>query len=211
MRAPPQLRPMRVDSAAAALLAGLGTGAHCALMCGPLACAFKVHPVAYHSGRLLSYASAGALCGLLGQAGRTGLHSPFARLAPWSLLVVLVLMALGVDRKLPVPGFVMRLALRVRLKHGLGWLSPLIPCGPLWLMLGVAAASGAAAEGAALLLCFAAGTVLLYAPLLAGWARMQGCFSPGWLARTRLLLIWTAVALMAWRLWNDASHGCCGL
>ena len=202
---------MRVESAAAALLAGLGTGAHCALMCGPLACAFKVNPVAYHLGRLLSYTCAGALCGLLGQAGRLGFSSPLARLAPWALFVVLVLMALGVDRRLPVPGFVLRLALKVRLMRSLGWLSPLIPCGPLWLMLGAAAASGAASEGAVLLLCFSAGTVLVYAPLLAGWSRVQGRFSSDWIARTRMFLIWSAVALMAWRLWRNSSHGCCGL
>jgi sulfite exporter TauE/SafE len=202
---------MHVDSAAAALFAGLGTGAHCALMCGPMACAFQVRPFSYHLGRLLSYGFAGALCGLLGNAGRLVFHSPFARIAPWVLLLVLVLMALGVDRRIPAPAFVFRAAQRIRLKRSLGWLSPLIPCGPLWLMLGVAVTTGAAGEGALLLLCFAAGTVFVYAPLLAGWSRVQVSCGAERVGRMRTFLVWAAVALMAWRLSNPTSNGCCGL
>jgi sulfite exporter TauE/SafE len=139
------------------------------------------------------------------------LHSPFARVAPWALLLALVLMALGVDRRVPAPRFLLRLSLKVRLKQSLGWLSPLIPCGPLWLMLGVAAASGTVADGALLLLSFSVGTVLVYAPLVAGWSHLQGLCSPHWMERTRQGLVWTAVALMAWRLGNPSSDGCCGL
>ena len=120
-------------------------------------------------------------------------------------------MAFGLDRRVPAPRFLLRLSLKVRLKQSLGWLSPLIPCGPLWLMLGVAAASGTIEDGALLLFSFSAGTVLVYAPLLAGWARVQGLCSPLWLERTRKGLVWTAVALMAWRLGNPSSDGCCGL
>jgi sulfite exporter TauE/SafE len=149
---------MHVESAAAALFAGLGTGAHCALMCGPMACAFQVRPFSYHLGRLLSYGFAGVLCGLLGNAGRLVFHSPFARIAPWVLLLVLVLM-----------------------------------------------------EGALLLLCFAAGTVFVYAPLLAGWFRVQVSCGAERVGRMRTFLVWAAVALMAWRLSNPTSNGCCGL
>ena len=202
---------MRVESAIAALLAGVGTGVHCAAMCGPLACAFRVNPVSYHSGRMFAYSGIGALCGLIGQAGRMWFETPFARCAPWLLLLVLVFMATGLEQRVPVPLFLQRLALRVRLQGSLGLLSPLIPCGPLWLMLGVAAASGAALDGAFLLFSFSVGTVLLYAPLLAGWSRVQKNCNPLWGSRVRQLLLWTAVVLMAWRLSNDSSHGCCHL
>lgn len=202
---------MRIESAVAAVLSGIATGAHCAAMCGPLACAFRANPLSYHLGRILSYTCVGALCGLLGQAGRTWLESSVARFAPWALLLVLVLMATGVERRFPAPAFTLRFAVRMRLQGSLGLFSPLIPCGPLWLMLGVAAASGAALDGAVLLGCFSAGTVVLYVPLLTGWSLVQQRCSPVWGSRVRRVLLWTAVGLMAWRLSNDPSNGCCRL
>jgi sulfite exporter TauE/SafE len=202
---------MRVESVVSALFAGVATGAHCAVMCGPLACAFRVRPFSYHSSRLLSYSLAGAFCGLLGQVGRMWFESPFVRGAPWALLLVLVLMATGIERRFPLPAFFQRFVLRARLQGSLGLVSPLIPCGPLWLMLGVAAATGGAIDGAALLFCFSAGTVVLYVPLLLGWARVQENCTPVWRSRLRFLLLWGAVGLMAWRLSNDPSHGCCRL
>lgn len=202
---------MRAESVVASLIAGLATGAHCAAMCGPMACAFRVVPVSYHFGRLLSYTLAGALCGLLGQAGKFWFKTALARIGPWTLLLVLVLMATGIERRLPFPRFLHRFASGVRLQTSLGILSPLIPCGPLWLMLGVATTTGGAADGAVLLLCFAAGTVLLYAPLLSGWVWFQCSCGPMWGNRLRLLLLWAAVGLMAWRLSKEPSHGCCRL
>jgi hypothetical protein len=66
----------------AAFLAGLGGGAHCAGMCGPLIGAARVsggsasgrpawlrHALAYNAGRIASYCAAGALTGALGAAG----------------------------------------------------------------------------------------------------------------------------------------------
>ena len=63
----------------AALVLGLAGGGHCAGMCGGIVGALslapggRTHPVrftfAYHAGRTLSYASAGAIVGALGHAG----------------------------------------------------------------------------------------------------------------------------------------------
>jgi hypothetical protein len=67
---------------AAAFLAGLAGGVHCAAMCGPIvgiACGARRegtgkghwlrHALAYNAGRIASYAAAGALTGAIGAGG----------------------------------------------------------------------------------------------------------------------------------------------
>ena len=205
------LTPMHVESVAAAFLAGLGTGVHCALMCGPMACALHVKPVGYHVSRVLSYTGAGLLCGAIGQVARTSLSSGPARIAPWMFLIVLLLMALGLDKRLPLPSFLLRKSMQLRLQRHLGWLSVLIPCGPLWLMLGVAASSGSALAGAGLLLSFAMGTVVLYASSQVGWGLIERRVSPPRWGLFQKALLWSATSVLAWRLLNFSPHGCCAL
>jgi sulfite exporter TauE/SafE len=76
----------------AAFLAGLGGGAHCAAMCGPLlgaTCGARAdgngrsawlrHALAYNAGRIASYCTAGALTGALGAAGLALRGGPVAQ------------------------------------------------------------------------------------------------------------------------------------
>ena len=65
-----------------------------------------------------------------------------ARLVPWTFAVVLIVLGLGLEKRLPQPRFAASLLFRARLNRSLGWLTPLLPCGPLWLMLGAAAITG---------------------------------------------------------------------
>jgi sulfite exporter TauE/SafE len=123
----------------AALVAGLATSVHCTAMCGPLACAMRVRPAEYHATRFISYTLAGALCGTLGQAVAGILQGSTARIVPWVFVAVLVMLGFGLEKKIPQPRFIANLLLRARLNRTLGWLTPLLPCGPLWLMLGAAA------------------------------------------------------------------------
>jgi sulfite exporter TauE/SafE len=90
----------------ATFLAGLGSGAHCAAMCGPLlgaACGARAtgtgrtawvrNALAYNMGRVTSYCVAGALTGALGAAGLAWRGGPAAQqlvLALMSASLVLI-------------------------------------------------------------------------------------------------------------------------
>lgn len=202
---------MDISSALAAFLTGLGTSLHCAVMCGPMACAFRVPPIKYHLTRLLSYTSAGALCGGLGQIVQSTLHTGPLHLAPWLFLLALLLMATGLESRMPMPNFLLKLGARLRFERTLGWLSPLIPCGPLWLMLGVAAATGSALTGALFLLCFALGTIPLYFTAQLGLGKIQRTLGPDRLRLLQRSLVWCATGLLAWRLFLPSPNGCCTL
>ena len=202
---------MALETLTAAFLAGLGTGAHCAFMCGPLACALRVRPAHYHLTRLSSYAALGALCGAFGQWMLGCLNTPALQIAPWLLLVGLALLALGLglERRLPIPAPALGSLSRWGLDRHLGWLTPVIPCGPLWWMLATAATSGSASQGMALLLCFGVGTTFLYLGFHTGLLRLQAQASRRTMAFLQPATLWLACALLLWRLWKGGSHGCC--
>lgn len=176
-----------VTTISAALLAGLVTSVHCVGMCGPLACTVSsmkggetsrlVGATAYHLGRLISYGSIGALCGFLGQQPLRWIFDTPAVLLPWFMIVVFLITALGFWKKLPRPKFFDRLFARARMKafrmsstHGgflLGLATPILPCGPLYLLFAACLLTGSPIRGAEFALAFGLGTV----PLL--WAAQQ--------------------------------------
>jgi hypothetical protein len=77
--------------------------AACAVMCGPPSCALRVKPLEYHGGRLVSYGVLGAFAGAAGQVILGVLKSDTARLLPWVLAGVMLIIGLGLDRRLPQP------------------------------------------------------------------------------------------------------------
>jgi uncharacterized protein len=164
-----------------ALVAGLVTSFHCVGMCGPIACGLAAMPAteterltaisAYHGARLSAYASIGAVCGAVGyQPLRWFFDSP-AVLLPWVLVGVLLVFGFGLDKKLPRPPALLKWSARLRFKLGrmspvkggfaLGGITPLLPCGPLYLLFGAALLSGSAIRGAEFALAFGLGTVPL--------------------------------------------------
>jgi sulfite exporter TauE/SafE len=168
-------------------------------MCGPLACALRVKPVEYHLGRLCSYTVAGAFAGLGGSALVEVFHQKAAPVLPWFLAAVLIVLGLGLEKKLPQPHAMAALLLRVRLNRSLGWLTPLLPCGPLWLMLGAAAVTGTWHGGALLMAAFVAGTVPLPWFLQAQAGRLQGRLSPFLIRWTQQGVALLSAALLIWR------------
>ncbi len=180
-------------------------------MCGPLACALKVKPLEYHLARIVAYTLVGGLCGGFGQLVLKRWSNSPLHLAPWVLVLVFLVMATGLERRIPVPAFVSRWSGRIRLERNLGWLTPLIPCGPLWLMFGAAAATGEVLAGATLLLWFAWGTVALYALAQCGFASLQKNVAQRVAPIMQRGFLWLATLLLAWRLWNGGGHGCCSL
>ncbi|MGC3997348.1 MAG: sulfite exporter TauE/SafE family protein [Anaeromyxobacter sp.] len=189
------------------LLGGLG---HCLAMCGPLVGGLALAAagpagtaralqgqLAYHAGRVTTYALLGAIMGLTGAfvdvAGRLAGVKAVAGVLAGALMIASGLGAMGLAAPLRrlearAAGGVARAA-RGLLEGGtagrlfpVGLVLGVMPCGLSWTMFLGAAATGHPGRGLALTLAFALGTVpaLLLAgtagTLLAGRAR-------GWLAR----------------------------
>ena len=205
----------------AVLFASLLGSLHCAGMCGALV-AFAVggmeaHSIpariflqlAYHGGRLVTYALVGAVCGLLGAAldlggSLVGLHRAAAVLAGGTMIGVGIISVLQYRGwRLPrtrVPSALQwllvsgqRLAIGLRpLPRALiiGLLTAFLPCGWLWAFALIAAGTGNAAWGAAVMIAFWAGTVPVLASVGAAVQTLTGTLG------RRLPLI-TAVLLVA--------------
>ncbi len=170
-----------------AFVAGLLGGAHCAAMCGSIV-GMTCRPrsagesprlrflLAYHIGRIASYALAGALAGALGQGavlrGGTWTQQSLMFLMGATLIVV----ALNVAGVQPVAqgmeavGSFLWRRVQPAARHflpvvspwqalGLGAVWGWLPCGMVYAMLLTALASGNAAEGAVILAAFGLGTL----------------------------------------------------
>lgn len=217
-----------------AFLLGLSGGfGHCLMMCGPFVAAAGlaegaacgagigagrsgrgVFQVAYHVGRLITYALLGALLGVLGQAGAlSSLSGPFSptALTRWLKLsagaamllvgvVMLVAWLRGRSAQLPEPtAWVTSLPwfgrAVGRLAGSGGWwglplgaLMGLLPCAPLLPIELAALATGQPLFGAMTMLAFGFGTV----PALAGFgvvSELLGGRARGWLAPVTAALV----------------------
>ena len=170
--------------ATAALVAGLLGGVHCAGMCGGIAASLSAasrgpslpRVLAFNTGRIVSYAVAGALAGAAG-----GLMASAALLDARLLLLVLANVFIGM-MGFYVAGWGRGVVRMEALGRGLwrhieplrrrffpidstpralgagavwGW----VPCGMVYGMLVPAIASGSAAKGALVMAAFGAGTL----------------------------------------------------
>lgn len=209
-----------INSPAAAFIAGLVTSLHCAGMCGPLACTLM--PVKgdrsdaqsisalYHASRLFSYALLGAVAGGLGRMPLAWINGSVVKWLPWIMVIFFVGLALRWDRHIPRPMFLSRLLIRINphLRSGsklrsaalLGFATPLLPCGPLYFLIGLALLSGSAVRGVEFMLAFGLGTVplLWLAQLQFHWVRNR--LSPLWIDRARITLALTSALIIGWRL-----------
>jgi sulfite exporter TauE/SafE len=209
-----------VHTTVGALLAGLVTSVHCAGMCGPLACGLAAMPAsegerlaaasAYHGTRLAAYTVIGAACGALGQQPLAWFFSSPAVVLPWILVGVFLIFGLGLEKRLPRPAMLLRVSARMRLRTRrlspvtsgvvLGGLTPLLPCGPLYLLFGAALLSGSALRGAEFALAFGVGTVPLLWLAQRQLHRLGPRFSRGALVRVQRSLALVTALVLAWRL-----------
>lgn len=209
-----------VNSPSAAFIAGLITSLHCAGMCGPLACGLMpVRPeqgdaqtvsTTYHLTRLASYATLGAIAGGIGGMPLAFVSTSALRWLPWLLVLFFLAVAFRLDRLLPKPAVVARVSFRVhawargrsrvQAAAALGLGTPLLPCGPLYLMIALALISGSALRGVEFMLAFGLGTVplLWLAQSQFHWVRRK--LSPLWLSRTRIALALVTATTLGWRL-----------
>jgi sulfite exporter TauE/SafE len=209
-----------IHDAATGFVAGLVTSLHCLGMCGPLACAIvpvrgdradaQIVISIYHLARLAGYAVLGALFGGLGRLPMEWLGSGVVRWLPWLLVVFFVAVALRWDRHLPHVPVLGNVYLRV---HGwgrarspvsaaavLGLATPLLPCGPLYMVVALAMLAGSALRGVEFMLAFGLGTVplLWLAQTNFHWIRRK--LPPGWIARVQMTLALVTAVVIAWRL-----------
>lgn len=200
-----------INTSAAAFIFGLITSMHCVLMCGPLLCALmplntrsgKLHLGAslYQLMRVLSYTAIGALLGGFGDSIQGFMNSDAAHIFPWILVALLFIIGFGLEKLFPQPAFVGRLVGRLQsrfmprntyARYGFtGALTPLLPCGPLYMIFGVCLFTGSAAQGAAFMFAFGLGTV----PLLMLVHLQYTVISKRWLS-VRMPLLRRVVALV---------------
>lgn len=174
---------------AAAFLGGLAGGMHCAGMCGGIVrvlCAphgrqdttpSTHYLLAYNAGRIASYACAGLLAGLLGQAGLLTRAAPILQPVLFAL-ASLMLVALGlylagampVMARIESAGAWLWRGLQPWSRHvlpvtslpralGLGALWGWLPCGMVYALLLTALALGSGWQGALVMLAFGLGTL----------------------------------------------------
>lgn len=210
-----------VNTAAGAFVAGLATSLHCAGMCGPVACSLMAlksgedqqmqAAALYHIGRLCSYSVIGVIAGSLGRWPLEKLTGSPVMVLPWVLAVILLGIALGLHVRLPRPAFLRRWSARTRLRLvripvqqgalALGLATPLMPCGPLYIMVGIALVSGSAVRGAEFMLSFALGTVPLLWFAQQRFHVWQHQLGPAAMARVRRGVALAGAILVFARLW----------
>lgn len=208
----------------AAFVAGTVASLHCVGMCGPLSCAvvrggkgdsnLGAHGL-YHVGRLFSYSLLGILAGLVGSSAISWFGQNPARYAPWAFAAFFLVMASGMDgyvtRWQAKKGFGRGIVQRAYRFSGnarglaLGLATPLIPCGPLYVMLWAATTTGSAMDGAVAMAAYAFGTVPLLLLAQTGWSWLSLRAKPQTLARLRQGMALVAVALICVRASMDTS------
>jgi sulfite exporter TauE/SafE len=223
-----------VNTPAAAFAAGLVTSLHCAAMCGPLGCALvsgrataptdgvpspdpQTLATAYQLSRLASYTALGALAGGAGAVPLSLLGGSALRWLPWALVAFFVAVALRLDRRLSRVAVLarwqwrLRFALRGRSRLAgaafVGAATPLLPCGPLYFLVALAALAGSVARGAELMLAFGLGTLPLLWLAQANFGRLAKYFSPTAVARTQTTLALLTALVLAWRLRGTLGLG----
>jgi hypothetical protein len=143
---------------AAAFLLGLAGSFHCAVMCGPLVLAVQTSRgrgrfgnLAYHGGRIATYAVLGAVSGLIGAA------IAFAGFQRWISIAAgfLVLLASLTSFTARMNGWIGKTVLAVKARFGLllhnqswgasvllGGLNGLLPCGLVYVACATAVRCG---------------------------------------------------------------------
>jgi sulfite exporter TauE/SafE len=211
---------LTVYNGVSALIAGLITSVHCVAMCGPLSCAFtptradQASPqlvlTCYHLAKLFAYGLVGALAGAFGSVVIRSVESSWLNYLPWILVAFFLVVAFRLDHLLPKPvwlgGFYARSTGRF-FKLGkpaaammIGFASPLLPCGPLYMIFGLSLFSGSAIKGAEFAVGFGLGTLPLLWFAQSQFMRLNQRVSSKWLLRIQRTAAFIAALVIAWRL-----------
>lgn len=209
-----------IYNAYTALVAGLVTSVHCVAMCGPLSCAFTPEKkndaspqlvlTTYHIAKLISYAIVGTLAGACGSIVLHTVESSWLNRLPWILVIFFLIIAFRLDPFIPKPKwlgvyyqkFVVRFnKLQRPVAAGLiGFASPLLPCGPLYMIFGLALFSGSAVKGAEFTIGFGMGTIPLLWLAQSQFMRWNSVVGGICLPRIQRVAAFIAAWVVAWRL-----------
>ena len=222
------MEPMLASAGAlSALVAGATGSLHCALMCGPLACAGlpstgperRRAAISWHLGRVVAYCFVGLLLGALGRGVSRGLMISVQPVLPWVMAAGLVITALDLARHVrPLPGV---LSISRALARGgarlqpvtraflLGAATPFLPCGLLYGLFLAAIATGTPWGGAAVLGAFSLGALPALAAVQLGVNRLDRAPRLALVAR-RVVPLVAAVVLVARALMTRGDVAKCG-
>jgi len=209
-----------VYNAYTALIAGLVTSVHCVAMCGPLSCAFTPNKpgdaepavvlTSYHLAKLISYAIVGALAGAFGSVVIRTVEGSWLNLLGWILVAFFLVVAFRLDRFFPKPKWLGHSYRAVTTRFSrlnkplaagvIGFASPLLPCGPLYMIFGLALFSGSALKGAEFAIGFGIGTLPLLWLAQSKFMRMNRRVTPQTLLRIQRVVALVAALVVAWRL-----------
>jgi sulfite exporter TauE/SafE len=213
--------------AASALVAGATGSLHCALMCGPLACAGlprsgpdrRVAAVGWHVGRVVAYTLVGFALGALGRGVSQGLVLSVQPVLPWVMAAGLVITAFDLAKHArPIPGVVhvSRALARLGAKTSpgvrsflLGAATPFLPCGLLYGLFLAAIATGSPWGGAAVLGSFAFGAVPAIALVQVGATKIDR-FPRATLVMRRVVPLVAAAVLVVRALTTKEAPEHCG-
>jgi len=218
----------QIDTTATAFVAGLMTSVHCVGMCGPLSCSWAISskPGAsdfmrdtslYHAGRLLSYGIVGGIAGTLGVMPLKWFQHGSGIALPWLLVALFLMVGLGLDQWLPKPRFLGHGLRRIQTEAFqlkapwraalLGFATPLLPCGPLYLMFALAMANGSALKGSEFAVAFGLGTLplLWLAQSQIHW--LGGRLQPTTMRKLQRGLAILTTLIMAYRLRDTLDFG----
>lgn len=182
---------MQIELVSAALVFGFLTGFHCIGMCGPIALSLPLKSsswwarvmsaITYNMGRVATYTFMGLVFGLAGQGLRLAGMQQGLSIVIGVVIILSVLFPLLFDRllvRLPLFKLVNGVKSRLGLLFGrktygalflVGLLNGLLPCGPVYVAIGLSLAAGSALYGAFYMALFGIGTLpIMLALNLAG-------------------------------------------
>lgn len=214
------IEPQAIYNGYTAMVAGLITSVHCVGMCGPLSCAFcpkkgdltdkHVILTSYHLSKLLSYGLVGALAGILGSVVILSVESSWLNRLPWILVLFFLTLAFRLDRFFLKPkglgGIYAKISARfTRMSKPvaagcIGFASPLLPCGPLYMIFGLSFFSGSALRGAEFAIGFGLGTLPLLWLFQSQFFQLGRYTSPVALSVIQRSVAFIAAIVVAWRL-----------
>ena len=214
--------PLVIAGASSALVAGATGSLHCALMCGPLACAGlpqgdgrRAAALAWNAGRISGYVVLGAALGLMGTAVSSALSFSVAPYLPWVMAAGLIATALELGKHLrPLPGVsrLSRTLVRagatlspVRRSYVMGLATPFLPCGLLYGVFLAAIATSSVMGGATILGAFALGAVPALGAVQAGAQLGSRWPNVTWALRKAVPLF--AAGVLIWRAVQAATQG----
>lgn len=200
----------------AALIFGLLTGFHCIGMCGPIAISLPLDNnsfikkltggVVYNFGRVVTYTLMGALFGLIGQGFAIAGFQQWVSIVIGALMVLSVFFPLlftKVSANTPLNKIVNKVKSSLGLLFGkrsisslffIGLLNGLLPCGPVYVAIGLSLAGGNVLFGAVYMAVFGLGTI----PIMLSLSLLGNYISGAFKAKIRKIVPIFIVLLGMW-------------